>query len=348
MKPAPSVKHASIKHIAVLAPNWLGDAAMATPVLRVLHKRFPDAQQTVVARPAVRALLDGLPYVNRFITIPDKAGIMDMVRARRHVDPIDLAVILPHSFRSALLARMLGARRRLGYDRAGRRFLLTTRVPPYRVNSKVAPIYMTLEYLHLVEAIGCADDGEGLELHAPSAEVDRIKRVVAGDGPLIAFTPGAAFGPAKLWPPERYAVVADTLREQIGARCIVLTGPGEEEVRTAVQRAAKQPLIEVDSGAPSLDTLKAAIAQSDLLIGNDSGPRHIAVALGVPVVCVMGPTAPVYSEGPYEVGRVLRVDVDCGPCQQPVCRTDHRCMTRISPEWVAETAQSILRKNIAV
>ena len=85
------------------------------------------------------------------------------------------------------------------------------------------------------------------------------------------------------------------------------------------------------------------ISQLDLLIANDSGPRHVAVAFHVPTVCIMGPTSPRYTEGPYERGKVLRVDVDCGPCQKPVCETDHRCMTRIAVEHVVAAAEAALQ-----
>ncbi|MEX2015073.1 MAG: glycosyltransferase family 9 protein, partial [Candidatus Hydrogenedentales bacterium] len=164
----------------------------------------------------------------------------------------------------------------------------------------------------------------------------------SADGrPLIGIAPGAAWGPSKRWPAERYAAVADRLHDEYDACCILLTGPGEEETRAAVQKAARHPLLEIDSGKPTIATLKAAVSLLDVLVCNDSGPRHVAIAFNVPTVCIMGPTRPIYSTGPYERGALLRVDVDCGPCQRPTCRTDHRCMTRITPETVAEKASHI-------
>jgi heptosyltransferase-2 len=106
--------------------------------------------------------------------------------------------------------------------------------------------------------------------------------------------------------------------------------------------AVKCPLIRADAGQPTIAKLKAVVSMLDLLICNDSGTRHIAVAFKVPTVCIMGPTSPKYSAGPYERGEVLRLDVDCGPCQKPVCATDHRCMTRITTEWVLNTATGLL------
>ena len=331
---------ATPQRILALLPNWVGDAAMVTPALRALANAFPDAQLVAAGRGSACALIDGLPYVSRTIVLSRGKGLLGALEQGRVLRPYspDLAVVFTHSFRGALLARLSGARRRVGYERDGRGWLLTDRIPPHRQNGRIQPIYMTREYLELVEAIGCVDDGRGLELVARPADVATANACVNGNGPKVGIAPGAAFGPSKLWPADRFAKVADALAERAGAQCILLTGPGEEASRDAVLNAARTPLLRCDGGNPTLGTLKATIAQLDLLVCNDSGSRHVAVAFGVPVVCLMGPTAPCYSEGPYERGRVLRIDVDCGPCQKPVCATDHRCMTGIAAEEVVATA----------
>lgn len=269
-----------------------------------------------------------------------------MTRMAVELHPLarDLAVLFPHSFRAALLAVMAGAHRRIGYDRGGRSWLLTDRVPPHREAGRITPIYMAREYLDLIAPLGAVDDGEGLELAAAPGEIARVQEKLrgGGDGPVIAFAPGAAFGPSKRWPAERYAEVADLLSAKTGARCVLLTGAGEEDTRAAVLKAAKTPFIDCNDGPPSIARLKAVLSRVDLLIGNDSGPRHIAIAFKKPVICIMGPTSPRYTDSPWERGRLLRVEVDCGPCQKPTCATDHRCMTRISPESVAEAACAFL------
>lgn len=328
--------------ILAFVPNWLGDVAMCTPALRALHHRFPEAALTAAGRASACALLNGLPWISNCQTLPAQPGLKEMLRIRAECGRPDLAVIFPHSFRSALMARLVGARRRVGYARNGRSFLLTDAVPPYQENGRTTPIYMTREYLELLKPFGCEDDREGLELRA-NPEILALMESRLGDmRPRVGIAPGAAFGPSKRWPAERYAAVADALVERIGARCVLLTGPGEEDTREAVLRTAKTPLVQCDEGHPTIDTLKATIAALDLLVCNDSGPRHVAVAFKVPTVCIMGSTSPKYSEGPYEHGNVLRVDVDCGPCQKPVCETDHRCMTRIGSDWVTDTACEIL------
>jgi heptosyltransferase-2 len=331
-------------HILAIAPNWLGDAVMCTPALRAIKRRFPQSTLAVAGQPAICALLDGLPWVGRLHPLPSLRGLFSLLSASWTVneDAQDLAVVFPHSFRAALLARLARAKRRVGYNRDNRSWLLTDAPEPHRENGVVTPVYMAHEYLELVAPLGCADDGLGLELAADPAERAAVRERLAGDGPLVALAPGAAFGPAKRWPAERFAAVADALAARRGARCVLLTGPGEEETRAAVLAAVKRPLLEFPGGG--IARLKAVLAEADLLIGNDSGPRHIAIAFGRPVICVMGPTSPRYTDSPWEKGRLLRVDVDCGPCQKPICSTDHRCMTRIAADAVVEAALPFLQQ----
>ncbi len=334
----------SVHHVLAIVPNWLGDVAMATPALRALHRRFPHAELSVSGPPAACALLNGIPWISHYLPVPPRARVVDLCRAATRMRPRarDIAVVFPHSFRAALLARLSGARRRIGQARDGRRYLLTDQVEPHREDGQIAPVYMATEYLDIVAALGCEDDRRGLELAASPRAIAEVREHLVGPGPLVGIAPGAAYGPSKRWAPERYAEVADRLRESSGAQCVLLAGPGEEDTRRAVQKAARQPLLECDEGHPTIDSLKATVSQLDLLIGNDSGPRHVAVAFHVPTVCIMGPTRPVYSSGPYERGGLLRVEVDCGPCQRPVCTEDHRCMTRITAERVVESALAYL------
>lgn len=337
-------------HILALVPNWLGDIAMCTPALRALRRRYADGVLTAAGPAAACALLEGLDWIDKLVPVPRRPGpraMMALGRQLRAHAP-DVCVVFPHSFRAALLARLTGATRRIGYRRGGRTPLLTDPVAPYRENGKITPIYMAREYLDLVAPLGCENDGKGLELHADPGEVEAVRGLLAdanagsGRRPVVGFAPGAAFGPSKCWPPERYARVANTLIEQLGATAVLMTGPGEADTRAAILDKMRHPMLECHDGNPTIARLKAAISQVDLLICNDSGPRHIAVAFGKPVVCVMGPTSPRYSEGPWEKGRVLRVDVDCGPCQKPVCTTDFRCMTQITPEMVVRAALEFL------
>ena len=326
--------------ILVLLPNWLGDAVMCTPALRALKKRYPEAEITAAGKGACCAVLEGFPWVDRLLTLPDRPGLSTSIKLRSSLRAgrAELAVIFPHAFRAAWLAWLSGAPRRVGLDRGGRRFLLTQALARHRIDGKLVPRYTALEYLDLAAMVGAEDDGLGLELAADPAEMADVKALIDPARPLVGIAPGAAFGPSKRWLPERFAALADRLYKEHGAQCLLMTGPGEEETRDAVRGAATTPLLEYHGGKPSIARLKAAIACVDLLIGNDNGPRHVAIAFGKPVVCIMGSTSPAYTESPWERGEVLRIDVDCGPCQKPHCVTDHRCMTGISVERAAAAA----------
>lgn len=325
-----------MKHILVLLPNWIGDAAMCTPAIRILAKRYPDAEITVAGRSAICALLEGLPYIKRCVDLPARPGLGAMRKLGQTLRPYarNLCVVFPHSSRAAILARLTGAHQRLGYARGNRSWLLTDTVEPHRVDGDIVPIYMAHEYEQLVLSLGCEVDNLGLELAADAGECAAVQARVGTGGPLIGIAPGAAFGPSKCWLPERYAEVINRLHHDHGARCVLLTGPGEETTRQAVLDRVEVPLLECQSTPPTLARLKAIIASLDLFIGNDSGPRHIAIAFKKPVICIMGSTSPAYTTSPWEQGEVLRIDVDCGPCQKPHCETDHRCMTGITVEHV--------------
>ncbi|MBI1321267.1 MAG: hypothetical protein GC168_20265 [Candidatus Hydrogenedens sp.] len=331
--------------ILVHLPNWLGDAAMATPALRVLRRRFPKARITACGLPGACALIEGLPHVDALLPIPGKPGFREM-RAYFHQhfpERAELGIALPHSFRAAAALAAAGCRRRLGYTRGGRSFLLTHTLRPHVVAGNIMPVYMAFEYLRLLAPLCCDDDDLGLELHADTELVESLRSRLDPARPVVGIAPGAAFGPSKQWLPERYAAVADRLAEEHNAQVLLFTGPDEEDTRSAVLEAARHPLIDPQGDQPSIARLKAGIRCCDLLLGNDSAPRHIAIAFGVPVVCIMGPTSPRYTESPWERGVVLRRDVDCGPCQKPVCVTDHRCMTLIGVDDVAAAAGIWLR-----
>jgi heptosyltransferase-2 len=334
------------ERILALVPNWIGDAAMCTAALRTLHRRFPIARLEIAGRAAIVDLLRGLPYIDAVHVLPKQPGLLSMAVLGRKLraSARDLVVVFPHSLRAALLAKLTGSRRIVGYARNARSWLLDDRVEPNKVDGKIEPVYMVWEYLDLLQPLDCEYDGFGLELAADPLAVARVKEYLVGDRPLVGIAPGAAFGPSKRWPVERFAEVADRLVEDAGAECVLLTGPGEDETRDAIRKLVKHELLVCDEGRPTIDTLKATVSLLKLIVCNDSGPRHVAMAMGVPVVCIMGPTRPVYTEGPYETGRVLRVDVDCGPCQQPTCKTDHRCMTRVTTDAVVGAALGYLPK----
>jgi heptosyltransferase-2 len=166
---------------------------------------------------------------------------------------------------------------------------------------------------------------------------------IADQHPLVVINPGASFGPSKLWPAERYAAVADRLAKERGGWVVITCGPGEEPLAWQVRKSMREAAFVVDRPRGTLGQLKALIRRCDLMLGNDTGPRHFAKAFGRPVVTVFGSTHAEWTETDYPLERKVRIAVDCGPCQKKVCPFEHhQCMTGVTVDMVYEAARELL------
>jgi heptosyltransferase-2 len=344
-------------NLAVFLPNWIGDAVMATPALRALRDRYRDGQIIGVVRPYVAGLLDGGDWFDELL-LADKGGRSQGVLAvarqltRR---AIDLAVLMPNSFRAALTAWLGRCRRRVGYARYGRAPLLTDALQPLRdARGRLTPSPVLDAYNRLAEVAGCPPPARKMELFTTPADeaaadwvwdhlgLDRHREVVC-------LNPGAAFGSAKHWPAEYFVTLARDLADQRGSGVLVLCGPGERDLTRQIVTTACHPAVhavadaEAASGPPlSLGLTKACVRRSDLLVTTDSGPRHFAAAFDRPVITLFGPTHIAWTETYYPRAVHLQRQVDCGPCQRRVCPLDHRCMKRLTPAEVFAAANSLL------
>ena len=337
------------RRILVRAPTWIGDAVMATPVLRALRGAHPEAEILVEGRPLLEGLLRGLSSFDRFV--PEARGgargLWARVRALRRLR-CDWAVLLPDSPRAALGPFLAGVPRRAGYARdLARRILLTDALEPPMENGERVPISMIERYLRITRSLGCPDRGSELDLAVESDAAERLgkdllRRGIDPDRPLLVVTPGASFGASKLWPVAHFARACDELARRRGLLPVLAPAPSEAPIARAVAAAADERCLVLDDPAVSLAELKALVARAALLLSNDTGPRHIAVALGVPVVVVMGSTDPRHTAHHLERQRVLREEVPCSPCHLPVCPIDHRCITRLDPERVVAAAEELL------
>lgn len=328
---------------------------MATPFLRAVRERYGDARITYLLEPNLRDLVEGCPWMDECIAWPTKQRRMPWHREFRQVAKVlrsqrlDWAVLLPNSARSALIAFMAKAKHRVGYDRDGRGLLLTHRVAvKNRQSGKFVPLPLVEYYADLAEAIGCDRPGDQLELHTTSdcdESVDaRLRSLKIEDQrPLAVLSPGAKYGAAKCWFPERFAETADRLIREQGATVIVTCGPGEQPIAGSIRAAMKEQAFVFDDPLLTLGELKSLIKRSDLLICNDAGPRHFAKAFNVPVVTVFGPTHPTWTATSYQKERIERVDIECGPCQQRICPLGHLdCMSRVTVDMVYAAAVELL------
>jgi heptosyltransferase-2 len=345
--------------IAIVLPNWIGDAVMATPCLRALRRHFgPDARLTGFGPASVCALLAGHPHLDELIALPGKSrrpferSLKTLARLRRA--RADIAVLLTNGLPIALLALLAGIPQRVGYDRRGRGPLLTRRLQPPRDGGRLTPIPAVDYYLRLAEALGCAPEPPALELATSAADeaaADELWRELGlgpGERPVV-LNNSAGQGSAKLWPEESMAALAGRLARERGLPVLVLASPGREDAaRRIVARAGGGRVVSNAHRPPTLGLAKAIIRRARLLVSTDSGPRHFAPAFGVPVVTLYGPTDPRWTDlhTPLDLG--LQQAVPCGPCQKQICpEGHHRCMRELAVDRVWQAVETQLDRFAA-
>ena len=277
------------EHLLVLMPSWMGDIVMATPALRGIRSALPEARITVSIRPGLEPILDGFPFVDAVETASLRGPLGPITDARRmaRLKP-DCVLVLPNSFRSALFARLTGARRRIGLSRDGRSMLLTDRVP---LSNPATPGTTLDAYIHLVEStfdISMEDRSPTLET-TPSEEQDADRLLAGVEGKLIVINPGAN-REDKRWPSERFASLADAMRERHDCTILVNGSPAEADLVESLVAQAAPGVIDLVRLGSKLGTLKAIVRRADLLVSNDTGPRHLAAAFSTPCVVLFGPT----------------------------------------------------------
>ena len=343
------------ERILVWLPNWVGDVVMATPLLRALRGGFGSARIDYVGRPAALEVMAGTEWADGMIPdrtswLGDWASLARRLRAERY----NLAVLLPNSLRTALIAAWGRAERILGYDRDWRGRWLTDKVETPRDDRRRPKVVPQIDYyIGIGEFLGVPCDDRGMTLRlrpedraAADAEL-RAAGVEAGR-PLVMVNPGASYGSSKMWMPERYAGVADALIESRGAQVIVHAAPSERGVAGRVVGAmARKPAMHFADRDSTIGLLKALLARSSLLITNDTGARHVAAAMDTPVVTLFGSTDPERTRLDYARERIVRVDVPCSPCQRKRCPLPrgpghHECMTTITSEMVLQAASELL------
>ena len=273
-----------------------------------------------------------------------------MLRRLRH-GRFDLAVLLPNSFRSALVARLAGIPRRLGYERHGRGILLTDVLHhPLDAQGRRLPAPIVETYLKLARHLGCPG-----RVLPPGAGHDRRPTRPPPIGPapswastdgdrIVCLNTGGAFGPAKNWPTGHFADLARRLAEPSGAHVLVLCGPREREnARQIVAAAHHDRVVSLADQELGIGLTKACVRRSALLITTDSGPRHFAAAFGTPVITLFGPTYIAWTRTHHPMAWHVSHPVPCGPCQRPICpEGHHRCMRDLEPESVYGIARRVL------
>jgi heptosyltransferase-2 len=317
------------------------------------------AQIDLTLVPYVRKIIEEAPWFDRIVEYSPESEHRGLIGHLRYLRTIrenryDLAVVLPNSFSSATLAFLSGAKQRIGYNRQGRGFLFTHNVAPPAEDGKFTPQPMVEYYLTLCEELGASAGSEKTQLFVDAESEERAAELfdkygIGKDRAIVAINPGAAYGSSKLWETRRFAQVGDHLVRRAGCDVVLLGGPAEKGIARDIVSAARSNLINLAEEDVPLDLLKSIIKRCDLLITVDSGPRHFAVAFDKPVVVLMGPTDPRYTDSNLEKTIVRRIDdLECISCHYKECPTDHECMKKITPEMVLGAAKELLKEHVKV
>ncbi|MBZ5674252.1 MAG: lipopolysaccharide heptosyltransferase II [Acidobacteriia bacterium] len=323
---------------------------MSLPALRALRQRFPQARISILAKPWVADLYRREPFCNELIpytprTLAEKWAAASALRPHR----FDTAILLQNAFEAAVIAYLAGIPERIGYARDGRTFLLTRAIPVPRPGE--IPRHERFYYLELLRRAGIVDElpqNDAIRLEgapaARSAGLDRLRQLGLGDA-VIGVSPGAAYGTAKRWLPERFADSANRVASELGA-AVAIFGSKDERALCESVAASITTRVKNFAGETSLAEFIDLAAACRVYLTNDSGAMHIASALGVPTVAVFGATDDVATGPTGTLAKVVREQVECSPCLKRECPIDHRCMTRVSAARVAETALELLKCDL--
>jgi heptosyltransferase-2 len=341
------------KNILIRGTNWVGDAVLSIPAIKEIRRLFPKARISLLVRPWVRDIYSAAEFVDE-ILVYDKDGIhrgwagfgrltADLRRRR-----FDLAILLQNAFEAALIAWCARIPARVGYARDGRRLLLTHACA---IDPAVRQAHQAYYYLGILSGAGWLEErlwerGEcAFSIGLTISDSDRIaaRGILRASGvrqgeTVVGINPGAFYGEAKRWLPDRYAAVADVLVERYQARIVLFGSISDRPVAEAVAANMKHPPV-ILAGRTTLGQLMGLIRECSLLITNDSGPMHLAAALDVPQVAIFGSTSETATGPLSREAAVLKHPVECNPCFLRKCPTDFRCMTGISVAQVLEAVQ---------
>jgi heptosyltransferase-2 len=337
------------REILVRGPNWAGDLVMSTPGFRALRAAYPEARMTLQVPGGLTELIAGAPFFDEIRAVRSYhrgfPALLAEARELRSTRRYDLGICIPESFSSALLQRLAGVERIAGFGGGVRDVLLHHRVPVPPEWGKRRMVSREHFVLKLLAAIGVEAQGSELELHLTPDDESRCdellaEHAIAETDAIVVLAPGASYGSAKRWPAQSFADVADALIDS--GRRVVLVGAASEspvahEVASAMKRKAANLV-----GSAGLGAAKALMRRASLVLCNDAGARHIAVAFGTPCIVFFGPTSVAKTNLNLSGVAVFETEHDCRPCYLRECPIDHRCMTQIAPADVFARASEIL------
>jgi len=336
------------QNILVWLPSPIGDAVLCTPALRAIRNCLADRKIYFFANSTAVQLLSPCQFNDKWLVQQTNSPFAIAKALRRH--KFSQTILFKNSFASALAAFLAGIPSRIGYAREARGPLLTDKLyPPKGPSGKYKSISMIDYYFAIASWVGGDTADRNLQLEIDESKTEQLRAklpaVLNSDNPIVILIPGGAFGPSKYWLPERFTETADWLIENYNATVIVSVAPNPVEKKIAEQicRLSKHKLLSLADTPLGLGELKSLFSLAELVITNDTGPRHIAIALRRKVITLFGPNDPAWTETGYENEIQIIPDVDCAPCQKKICKKpEHLCMQAISVKEVCNAAAKLL------
>jgi heptosyltransferase-2 len=323
--------------ILIRSSNWLGDAVMSVPAIRAIKNGRPDAHVTVAAPAKIAPIWKLIPEVDAILPLPNGSLILAVSLLRRQPS-FDAAILFPNSLRVALESWLSGIPRRVGYHGHWRKRLLNQILPEL---PKPSPLeHHSLRFLRIARGCGAETSNakhQRLNVQAAAAQ-QRLK---------IGLCPGAEYGPAKRWLPERFAEVAKEINAQSSAQWILFGTKKDAAIGDQIAAAISNHCVN-RIGHTTLDQLINELRECRLLLTNDTGTMHLAALLGVPVVAIFGSTEPALTGPLGNAHIILRHHVECSPCCLRECPIDFRCMKAVTTEEVVDAVRSILTDKVQI
>ncbi|MGA2916872.1 MAG: lipopolysaccharide heptosyltransferase II [Sedimentisphaerales bacterium] len=336
------------RNILIWLPSPMGDCIMATPALVALRNLFEKDKIFFCANPTAAQILKPCRFADEWIIFKKDNPFVIAGQLKKH--NFQAAVLLKNSFASAFAVFLAGIKNRVGYARECRGIFLTEKLYPEKISRfKYKPLSAIDYYLEIASRFDCEITTRKMYLEIDEndrkAVLEKFGKYLNSPKPAVFLVPGGAFGASKIWPQDRFAKVTDFLVEKFSANVFISVSPDEFEKQIAekIYLQAKHPVINLAQNPVTLGQLKALFSFANLVITNDTGPRHIAISLNRKVITIFGPNNPVWTANNYIDEIKIVADIPCSPCDKPVCKKDRLyCMEAITVENVCNAAQKIL------
>ncbi len=336
--------------VAIMLPNWVGDVAMATPMLRALRNGLgPEAELIGILKPHLRGVLEGTRWLSRMIPYEHKKNFLsNSLALAKTLRPLqlDAMLLLRPTFRAAIVARFCNVKRVIAYARFPHTWLLDQSLEMPRLHGKKQITSCVDQYLQLAGALNCYSNNKQLELATTADDeqlADDVWRRLELPPPkqTVVLNTFGAFGPSKEWPAEHTVGLARRIARELRMGVLIHCGPSERAEAKRIEEEASHPLVRSLADEPNLPfgLSKSVIRRSRLLISTDSGPRHLGAAMGTPTLGLLGPIDARTSFNYHDDSRVIQLAMPCSPCGQPKCPLSHgMCMRGITIDMVFRKA----------